>query len=86
MKEMWQKVITKRKQHRSLKHMAAVMAQWIRPWTLNLEFPASNQLAAAVAPRCKIIDPHSLVPSEKTLSRRNPMLLTQNQLAVPMAR
>ena len=33
----------------------AVVAQWIRPWTLNREVPGSNLLAAAVVPLGKAL-------------------------------
>ena len=39
----------------------AVVAQWIRPQTLNREVPGSN-LAAAVVPLGKALYPHILVP------------------------
>ena len=41
------------------------MAQWIRPWTLNLELPGSNLLAAAVLPLGKALYLHCLVPRER---------------------
>ena len=31
-----------------------VVAQWIRPWTLNLEIPSSNPVAMAVVPHCQV--------------------------------
>ena len=40
----------------------AVVAQWIRPRTLNREVPGSNMLAAAVVPFGKALYPHCLVP------------------------
>ena len=42
----------------------AVMAQWIRPRTLNREVPSSNLLAAAVCivPSGKALYPHCPVP------------------------
>ena len=40
----------------------AVVAQWIRPRTLNSEVPSSNLLAAAVVPLGKALFPHCLVP------------------------
>ena len=40
----------------------AVVAQWIRPRTLNHEVPGSNLLAAAVVPLGKAHYPHCLVP------------------------
>ena len=39
-----------------------VVAQWIRPRTLNREVPGSNLLAAAVVPLGKALYPHCLVP------------------------
>ena len=39
----------------------AVVAQWIRPRTLNREVPGSNILAAAVVPLGKALYPHCLV-------------------------
>ena len=40
----------------------AVVAQWIRPQTLDREVPGSNLLAAAVVPLGKTLYPHCLVP------------------------
>ena len=40
----------------------AVVAQWIRPQTLNREVPGSNPLAVAVVPLGKALNPHCLVP------------------------
>ena len=40
----------------------AVVAQWIRPRTINHEVPGSNLLAAAVVPLGKALYPHCLVP------------------------
>ena len=40
----------------------AVVAQWIRPRTLNCEVPGSNLLAAAVVPLGKTHYPHCLGP------------------------
>ena len=40
----------------------AVVAQWMRPQTLNCEVPGSNLLAAAVVPLGKALYPHCLVP------------------------
>ena len=45
----------------SLKIRGAVVAQWIRPWTLNGEVPL-NLLATAVVPLGKVRCPHCLVP------------------------
>ena len=42
----------------------SVVAQWIRPWTLNCEVPGSNQLAVAVVPLDKALYPHCLVPQK----------------------
>ena len=39
----------------------AVVALWIRPWTLNREVPSSNLLAAAVVPLGTALYPHFLV-------------------------
>ena len=43
-------------------YLKAVVAQWIRPQTLNREVPGSNLLAAAVVPLGKALYPHCLVP------------------------
>ena len=40
----------------------AVVAQWIRPRTLNREVPGSKLLAAAVVPLDKSFYPHCLIP------------------------
>ena len=40
----------------------AVLAQWIRPRTLNREVPGSNLLAAAVEPLGKALYPHCIIP------------------------
>ena len=40
----------------------AVVAQWIRPQTLDREVPGSNLLPAAVVPLGKTLYPHCLVP------------------------
>ena len=40
----------------------AVVAQWIRPRTLNREVPGSNLQAVAVVPLGKALYPHCLVP------------------------
>ena len=40
----------------------AVVAQWIRPWTLNREVPGSDLLAASVVPMGKALHPHCPVP------------------------
>ena len=37
----------------------AVVAQWIRPQTLNREVPGSNLLASAVVPLGKALYPHA---------------------------
>ena len=42
----------------------AVVAQWIRPRTLNREVPGSNLLAAAVVSLGKALFPHCLVPQK----------------------
>ena len=44
----------------------AVVAKWIRPWTLNHEVPGSNLLAAAKVPLGKELYPHCIFPSERT--------------------
>ena len=44
----------------------AVVAQWIRPWTLNREVPGLNLPAAAVVPFGKAFYPLCLVPRERT--------------------
>ena len=43
-------------------YRGAVVAQWIRPQTLNHAVPGSNPLAAAVVPLGKALYPHCLVP------------------------
>ena len=43
-------------------YVGAVVAQWIRPRTLNREVPGSNLLAAAIVPLGKALYPHCLVP------------------------
>ena len=43
-------------------NIGAVVAQWIRPWTLSREVPSSNLLAVAVVPMGKAFYPHCLVP------------------------
>ena len=40
---------------------AAVVAQWLRQWTLNYEVPGSNRLAATVFPLGKVLYPHWLL-------------------------
>ena len=40
----------------------AVVAQWIRPQTLNHEVPNSDLLAAVVVPFSKALYPQCLVP------------------------
>ena len=47
----------------------AVVAQWIRPRTLNCEVPGSNLLAAAIVPLGKALYPHCLVPRKGLKSR-----------------
>ena len=61
----------------------AVVAQWIRPQTLNGEVPSSNLLAAAVVPLGKALYPHCLVPRKGPLV---PWLLAYKQLAFLVAR
>ena len=51
----------------------AVVAQWIRPRTLNHEVPGSNLLAAAVVPLGKALYPHCLVP-QKGLKAGGPLV------------
>ena len=51
----------------------AVVAQWIRPRTLNGEVPSSNLLAAAVVPLGKALYPHCLVP-RKGLKTVDPLV------------
>ena len=50
-----------------------VVAQWIRPRTLNREVPGSNLLAAAVVPLGKALYPHCLVP-RKGLKAIGPLI------------
>ena len=49
--------------------LGAVVAQWIRPQTLNREVPSSNLLAATVVPIGKSSLPS---PSERTYSYWSP--------------
>ena len=42
--------------------LTAVVAQWIRRWTLNREVPGLNQLAAAGVPLGKALYTHCSVP------------------------
>ena len=53
--------------------LGAVVAQWIRPQTLNREVPSSNLLAAAVVPIGKALNPHCLVP-QKGLTAIGPLV------------
>ena len=52
---------------------ARVVAQWIRPLTLNHEVPGSNLLAAPVVPSGKALYPHCLV-SQKGLNAIGPLV------------
>ena len=45
-------------------HVWAVVAQWVRPCTLNHEIPGSNLLAAAVVPLDKALYSYCLVPQK----------------------
>ena len=64
----------------------AVVAQWIRPWTLNREVPGSNLLTAAVVPLAKAPYPHCLVPW-KGLNAIGPLIAClDEQLAFLVAR
>ena len=64
----------------------AVVAQWIRPRTLNREAPGSNLLAAAVlVPSGKALYPYCLVP-RKGHKDGGPWLLAYKQLALSVAR
>ena len=51
-----------RKEGSRLNLRGAVVAQWIRPRTLNSKVPGSNLLAAAGVPLGKALYPHCLVP------------------------
>ena len=46
-------------------YLCAVVAQWIRPQTLNHEVPSSNLLAAAVVSLGKTLYPCYLVPRKE---------------------
>ena len=63
----------------------AVVAQWIRPRTLNREVPSSNLLAAAEVPLGKALYPHYLVP-RKGLKAVGPLVACYKQLAFLVAR
>ena len=56
----------------------AVVAQWIRPRTLNREVPGSNLLAVVVVSLGKALYPHCLV-LRKDLKQLVPWLLTYKQ-------
>ena len=60
-------------------HWGAVMAQWLRPWTLYHEVSSSKLLAAAVVPLGEALYPHSLRKDLKPLVH---WLLAYKQLAV----
>ena len=45
-----------------LQIIGAIVAQWIRLWTLNCEVSSLNLLAATVVPLGKAFYPHYLVP------------------------
>ena len=66
--------------------VGVVVAQWMRPGTLNREVPGSNLLAAAVVPLGKALYPHCLVPPGKDLKPLVPWLLAYKQLAFLVAR
>ena len=59
----------------------AVVAQWIRPWTLNHEVPSSNPFAMAVVPLVKALYPHCLVPRKGLEAIVLPAYFTYNQHA-----
>ena len=67
--------------------LGAVVAQWIRPWTLNRKVPSSNLPAAAVVPLGKALYPHCLVPW-KGLKAIGPVVvcLSYKQLTLLVAR
>ena len=54
-------------------YRGAVVAQWIRPRTLNQEVPGSNLLAAVVVLLGKALKPHCLVP-QKGLKAVGPLV------------
>ena len=65
-----------RKYFAHIKHIDvwwAVVAQWIRPQTLNCEVPSLNMLATAVVPLGKTLYPHCLV-SWKGLKAVGPLV------------
>ena len=53
--------------------MKLVVAQWIRPQTLNRDVPGLNMRAAAVVPLGKALYPHCLVP-QKGLKAIGPLV------------
>ena len=56
-----------------LSSLGAVVAQWIRPQTLNREVPSSNLQGVAVVPFGKALYPHCLVP-QKGLKAIGPLV------------
>ena len=52
--------------YRQITKCGAVVAQWIRPQTLNCEVPGLNLLAAAVVPLGKALLLSLPCPSERT--------------------
>ena len=54
----------------------AVVAQWIRPRTLNCEIRGSNLLAVAVVPLGKALYPHYLVPQKGSWSTGSLLIST----------
>ena len=65
----------------------AVVAQWIRPWTLSHEVLGSNLLAVAVVPLGKTLNPHCLVPLKGLIAIGPPgCLLINKHLAFLVAR
>ena len=54
-------------------YVSVVVAQWIRPQTLNNEVPGSNPLAVAVVPLSKALYTHCLVP-QKGLKAIGPLV------------
>ena len=61
----------------------AVVAQWIRPQTLNREGLGPNLLAAAVVPLGKALDPHCLVHQKGPKGKAvGPLVLAYKQFAL----
>ena len=68
------------------RYFIAVVAEWVRPHTLNREVPGSNLLAAAVVSLDKALSSHCLVP-RKGLKVVGPLIACLfKQLAFLVAR